>query len=273
MINDYYFPKTITPSHFNIKPYDYLYLTYGESSKGVQVDKNFIYSFNNFGHRSEDFKTVKNNLNILFSGCSLTFGESLPYKQNWSGKLYKLIQDKYYVDNYYNLSFLGGSTELIIFNIFMYCKTFGNPDVIFLLLPDSSRKIILNNKRYDNYMNPNENEDDRTLMLLKSYFYIKMLEQYCFSNNIKLVWSCWFEKDIKDFYSSCYFDNFVKIDNYKVLYNAKNDSEKNNIFYNIGRDNVHPGLQYSDGMARIFYEEFLERWDNEDILKKNIIKN
>lgn len=272
-MNDYYFPEKVSSSHFDMNPYDYLHLTFGEKHKNLPIDPKFIYSLNNFGHRSSDFIKQKNNLNILFSGCSITFGESLPYKENWSGKLYNLIKNNYLIDNYYNLSFLGGSTELIIFNIFMYCKSFGNPDIIFLLLPDSGRKIILNNKQYQNYANPNEDEHSRKLSLLNSYFYIKMLEQYCSSNNIKLIWSSWSEKDIKEFYGLCLFDNFIYIDNYQILSSSTNINEKDNIYYNIGRDKLHPGLQYSDGLANIFYNEFIERFKNEKDIQKNIIKN
>lgn len=274
-MNSYYIPQTISSAHFDIHPYDYMPLTFGEKKQGVVAANNFLYSLNNYGHRSEDFKKRTDKLNILFSGCSFTFGESLPYKQNWSGKLYNKIKLKYNVDDYYSLSFLGGSTELIVFNIFMYCKEFGNPDVIFLLIPDSGRKVSWNQdlNQYENYANPNEDEYGRRMSLLRSFYNISMLEQYCFTNKISLIWSSWMDDDCKNFYEKLKSNTFISLNNYKVLSNATNDYEKNDFYYKIGRDKLHPGLHYSDGLANIFYNEFIERYENEENIKKNIIKN
>lgn len=266
-MNYYHIPKTLASAHHDIKPYDYTYLTYGEKMHRVTEDASFIYSFNNYGHRSDDFVKNEKKYNILFSGCSVTFGESLPYQQNWSGKLYKKIKNIKDVGNYNNLSFLGGSSEFIIFNIFLYFKEFGNPNVIFLLLPDSSRRVTWNDgsKNYENYVNAQENENGIKMSLLRSLYHVTMLEQYCLSNNIKLFWSSWNEEDCNNFYNHYNFNNFIYLSNYKVLDNSKNNDEKNSLYYMIGRDGVHPGLRYSDGLANIFYNKFIDKDKNEKI--------
>ena len=215
--NNYFLNNNISTAHYDIQPYDYFNLTFGEKRHIDAEDKTFIYSMNNYGHRSEDFTSKHNGLHVLFSGCSITFGESLPYKTNWSGKLYNKIKQKNKLSGYYNLSYLGGSIELIVFNIFKYFKNFGNPDMLFLLIPDSGRKILWNsnNNKYENYANPEESNDNKKINLLRGYYNLTMLETYCEKNKIKFLWACWDEKDNKNFYDNINFNNYISLNNKK----------------------------------------------------------
>lgn len=269
----YHINKTIVPAHFDIKPHDIFYLTYLEKIHKVKEDKNFIYVMNNYGHRSEDFKKEHDGLHILFSGCSITFGDSLPYKTNWSGRLYDMLSKQYRLSNYFNLSYMGASTEFIIFNIFQYCKSFGNPDVLFMYLPDSGRKMFWDEskKEYKNHAGENPTEPDKRMSWLRSYQYVVMLEQYCKTNSIKLLWSCWNGDDLS-FYKNHNFENLIVFDEVKIFKKSNNYDESKSIYYDYGRDKIHPGLWYSSGLSNIFYEEFFERYQNEKDLQNFAFK-
>lgn len=258
------FLNEIAPSYKDIKPNSIFYKTWGETVFDERVNNNpevqdLSYIMNNYAHRCDDFKIEHSDKHILFAGCSFTFGEGLIDKGNWSNKLYSMFQNKYACDGYYALGFQNGITSVIINNIFKYFEKFGEPEILFCLFPDSVRKHdldadgnIIIDYRHD--------ERHKAMGRINSYHSIYFLEKYCNLKGIKLIWSTWDRSD-SDFYSNINFNNFFKFEDVDVYMNSKNSHEKNNPFYEIARDRAHPGLRYSDGLARLFYNEYMVRYE------------
>ena len=102
--------------------------------------KDITYKINQYGHRCDNFLNIHNGLHVLFSGCSITFGEGLPLDRTWAYYLYKKIKKENSLSGYYNLSYTGGGIDTIINNLFRYCGQFKNPDIIFILMPNIERE-------------------------------------------------------------------------------------------------------------------------------------
>jgi len=184
----------------------------------VAEDKRISYISNSFGHRSEEFKVLdKDKTNILFSGCSQTFGVGLPIEETWPAIVYKWMKENNKESEfgpYQALSFTGGSIEKIVQNIFKYCHTFGNPDIIYFLAPDIDRQV-----GYGFIDHPNAEENNEIFFIdhahlrvipkeelgsrkisqimsaeatiLRVVNCLRMLEIFCISNKIELIWNTW----------------------------------------------------------------------------------
>jgi len=252
-----FFSKTVIPAYDNMFPNTKYSYTYGEEyRKNLFIDKEYLnnidYQLNNYGHRCDNFKLNHEYNHILFAGCSFTFGESLPYMQNWSGKLYKKFLSENKLDGYFALGFLNGFTSHIVYNIMLYCESFGFPETIFCFFPQSERTVkYINNELLISYKIDKEHKETGRVDSFKS---ISFLEKYCEINKIKLFWSTWDNLDA-DFYKKQNFNNFIFMQDSDIHLAATNKDEKENPFFKIGRDQAHPGLSYSDGVANIFFEK------------------
>lgn len=131
--------------------------------------------------RTDDFKqSHPNGKHILFAGCSFTWGEGLDMEDSWAYKTYKKIAEKYPVDGFYNVGRIGWSIGESIHHIFMYIREFGDPEAIFLFLPDHGRdmKYVADRKEaLDSYV----------------YSFYLHLDTYCKGRGIKLITSTWAE--------------------------------------------------------------------------------
>lgn len=183
------------------------------------------YDLNSDGFRSEEFEK---NTEILFSGCSNTFGAGIPLEHLWT----KIVADKFNV-KHQNLGVPGSSTMLMVSNLFEYFRIYGNPKILICLFPDPYRTFRIKNYKYG-YTN-HDSEKDFLLSKDEDYFFnennyfenlqhvhremdgpsiiklptpienitqpdtsyylsmmsINILEQYCRSNNIEFIWSSW----------------------------------------------------------------------------------
>ncbi len=218
---------------------------------------------NNF-YRSENFTNVHNKQHTLFSGCSYTWGVGLRYDEVWS----KIVYDK--IDNasgYFNLGVPGNSIFQAIYDIFRYCKTYGNPDTIFFNIPSTYRFYGINdenNKIIASSYTPNENNKVLSLVAYQLYF---SLEQYCLSNNIKLFSFTYTQLEDDDYPSKEFLNNnFI---NFKTFYlmdtkDLENfvskyyKNSKNKDFLLIARDNGHLGIAYHEYWAEFIYNKYLE---------------
>ena len=150
------------------------------SVKDVENFKKLNYSFvtNKQGFRCEEFIKTHSKKHILFAGCSHTFGYGSKYEEVWSHILYNKLLSEEPLSGYFNLGVEGASIIEIITNVYRYIRQYTKPDVIFLLLPDLERDF-----RY--LKNP-----DILLTPFVIEFY-KQFEDYCVSNNIKLISTTW----------------------------------------------------------------------------------
>lgn len=193
---------------------------------------------NSDGHRGPEFSK---NIDILFTGCSQTYGLGVKDGTIWGELVAKDLNL-----SYNNLSYRGASVMQIVYNIFNYCEKYGNPKYILCTFPSFARthvfidSEILTSAPYDkvliekygadkgpyrainiSYNNkyvklpakveevfPNEHRVWVNLM------FISMLETYCNLNNIKLLWTTWldiYENNNK--LMSTKFKNFFRLSN------------------------------------------------------------
>jgi hypothetical protein len=249
------------------------------------LDPRNDYTLNNYGYRGPDFSK---DVDLVAAGCSVTYGIGVPEKGSWphiAAKKLKL--------SYVNLSKPGASIEWIVDSLFSYFFEFGNPKNVFVLFPGPLRKEIVLNNQYnmskyvnmEDFMHQGMSEDlikgvvsytfqsprikDKSLFLkrpfpieetlppetavYRSFRSIRMLEVYCKSSNINLMWGTWSDdlanlmRSIPLEYSSPYFLQIYGLsgwsshfEGYKVtaqdpegifdikLKHTKNSAKKNN---------------------------------------------
>jgi hypothetical protein len=95
-----------------------------------------------------------------------------------------------------------------------------------------------------------------------------MLEQYCFSNDIKLYSITWHANpklkfNTNDVFSKLSLKTFYYIDYDKMmdeLVNGEQDSKYK--FYDRARDKKHHGVGYNIYWANFLYKKYLENNDN-----------
>ena len=273
----------------------------------ILVDPKTEYSINNFGYRDVDWIE---KAEILAVGCSNTWGYGVPVDGRWTNILGERINKEIR-----NLSFPGGSINDLVAKSFEYFKIFGNPEIMLCLFPDPFRlrlpikknitKEFTLNKE-DSKNNPpdltfgdiqvdvNLEISQRNKYIKRPYTYreilplevplffsmqaIHLLEQYCRSNNIKLIWSSWnvdtvnaltnhkenifsdvvFNKDLiighhlnninqleKEFDEDCHKE-YEKY--FKEWFHLGGDVED-------GVGNAHPGVHKHIHIAEAFYQE------------------
>lgn len=207
------------------------------------------YRVNEYGFRCESF----NNQEIMYLGCSLTFGQGLPEKYRWTNILSEKLNK-----SFINLAVNGDSMIGQVRNAFWYFKNFGHPKIIVGMFPISrmpfpvvpDKNISLN--KIKNIKSRNINKDNwqvkysieslnissrnfedisksphdlsKIISEEGAIFYnniaIEMLIQYCKSNNIKLFWTLWDDLDSRSTYfvELIYkekYDSFVEISSTK----------------------------------------------------------
>jgi len=172
------------------------------------------YSINYMGYRSDKFDETRD---IVFSGCSNTWGEGVVFDGIWGNILSKSLDKKSY-----NLGLRAKSTQFIVKNTIAFCKEFGNPKVIFCLFPEFTRIQMKSHAdfmvgkrtpykkvgRHEYSVIPYRENPEKDIKyskaphiaedIIPSEFlfsvnldYIHMLELYCELNNIKLFWGTW----------------------------------------------------------------------------------
>jgi hypothetical protein len=198
-----------------------------------------IYETNSIGYRCDE---ILENRDFVFSGCSFTFGIGVPKEGIWGVNVAKGIGL-----DYYNLGIPGESTAAIVDNLFSYFKLHGNPKILMCMFPDIFRKEIFFDQKefYSEQDQKNKTQTGYTrvfwrqpespkyskkphlipdiipkeIAMMDAINSIKNLEIYCYSNNIKFLWSTW--DDTWYEYITLYlmenkiFKNFVDIENLK----------------------------------------------------------
>jgi hypothetical protein len=218
-------PLPNTNYHLDLSAVDSFFLNGFKKPNSSGSPHMVHYGLNSDGFRSEEFES---NTDILFSGCSFTFGAGMYLEHLWT----KIVADKFNV-KHQNLGLPGSSTMVMVSNLFEYFRQYGNPKTLVCLLPDPYRVLRIRNYKYgfarhdherDHLLSSNDfylfNENNyfeniqqfskemdgpRILKLPTeveniiqpdtSYYLsmmsINILEQYCKSNNINFIWSSW----------------------------------------------------------------------------------
>ena len=167
------------------------------------------YITNKYKYRSNDF-TGKEELLIL--GCSQTFGHGMIDEFTWPQLLSKKLNMKFS-----RLALSGDSLQGQVIKSFEYFAKFGHPKVIVGTFPISRmempyvkdrlelktnhghigkkiQQISIPGGLHPKYIKSPYNTElviQREIAIFYNFMFIKMLEQYCDSNNIKLIWNIW----------------------------------------------------------------------------------
>lgn len=173
------------------------------------------YSLNDLGYRSKEFD---GSSDIVFLGCSLTYGQGLPEENIWPTVLANKLNL-----SHSSLAARGDSIMGQVSKAFYYFEKFGNPKVVVALFPFYrintpyvKGKMETQNKFRRNYFKtwdylpmveysevwgtfsdyakaPYDPQNVLTEEFVFFYenIFIDMLRQYCVSNNIKFFWSNW----------------------------------------------------------------------------------
>ena len=219
---------------------------------GDLIDSGNAYSFNKMEYRSPEFTS---NPDIIFAGCSFTFGLGVSDENIWPNLV---AEDKY---TFANLSQVGISTEKIVSSCINHIDIYGKPKKIFCLFPDFLRNNFVNDPDFHVYDRPMneiayEHSWSQTVSwpsmdMIKPNKYVKMpfdinknisphyfiykyinsiyiLQTLCKALDIDFVWSIW-HKDTAEIIESLFNNNnfYLNKDNYISLI----DAEKKDIAY------------------------------------------
>jgi hypothetical protein len=258
-----------------------------QMNPSIIEDNRISYVSNSYGHRSDEFQRLdKDKVNILFAGCSQTFGLGLPVEETWPSILYKWMKENHSdIDfgPYQALSFTGGSIEKIVQNIFKYCHLFGNPNIIYFLAPDIDRQIgyglleypgakAINDVNFIDHVNMRtvtkeelgsgkvEQVMSAEASILRSVSTLRMLEIFCISNNIELIWNTWGPED--DLYRMIDFKKFRSdTELSEKMFYALEEKEMllpKSKYENKARDLMHDGYAVQRYFANKMYSWYIE---------------
>lgn len=242
-------------------------------------DPELTYKLNNFTFRSDDFDKEKASSNMLYSGCSFTFGVGVPYKSIWSN----MLNDSLGYKDFYSLAICGGSFESIIFDIYTYIKKFGAPKGIVTLFPPPIRVMSYSEEENAIRMIPfrvvhmNDVDEKRffkdnrdllsyDLWTVKFYHMITALELYLESIGVKFLWGCWDIYVNKIFSQISGLKNYINIDGgladkfrLAVELNEIDYSNYVNKYWVNARD-THPSVKEHFVFYKIFESEWIKRY-------------
>lgn len=232
---------------------------FGDHGDGIEFeifgDK---YKNNSSGVRCDEFTTDHKGKHILFAGCSITAGSGLNQEETWAYRVYSKIKETEKLSGYYNIGVPGGSTgDIILSEIMKYCKNFGNPEVLFVMLPGTDRDYRFVNSKH----------------ALKEFIFrcYLVLDQYCKSNNIELYTFTWTQKcgHIGKWVHEDWLKYDFLFDMFDTFYDIKEDdfladmyeyekSNKNDKKAFLASDNDHPGNMWHYAWANFIYGRYRE---------------
>lgn len=241
---------------------------------------------NKEGYRADNFKKDHEGKHILFNGCSVTYGQGLYTKETWSYLLHQKIAQNEKVSGYYNIGTPGKSIFDIVASTFKYIDHYGNPDVIFLDLPDVNRFYALNSDNSDELdmpMGPQQlfyalNDNYRHSLVKREttlamfvhtlyiylYQYLMFLEIYCESHNIKLyIFS--YVNGTDAFLKLCNLNNYYVTTDANTLNKIEKEvfeysnNHKDDEYTMVARDGRHYGTAFHHVWANMLYDIYKEK--------------
>lgn len=232
------------------------------------------YQQNSLGYRSDDFTSTHNGKHVLFAGCSNTFGMGMDDEEKiWPRILFNKIKLKENLSGFFNLGKPGGSIEGILSLCFRYIKTYGPPDVIFIVLPDIYRGLRLHEKirgYYDVFIDPEKYRyhgvdpaksqqladiiDSTIPSLYETY---AMFEEIAKQHGIRLITTSYHSPTVIDLFNEFNFETFYDFNNInldKFLY--ENDDLSADFLY--ASDGSHWGTGHHMYTANLLYNILYE---------------
>jgi hypothetical protein len=127
--------------------------SYRETTHPIFRKENITYQFNSHGYRCPEFSLrdqSHNAVNVVFFGCSVTFGMGLPEENTYPAVFTRLLQDYLGVPAInWNLGFNGASADSLSRNLISVISVL-KPDIILLTFPPTAgrREYISDNGRF-----------------------------------------------------------------------------------------------------------------------------
>ena len=175
------------------------------------VEGNLQYFLDYFDTRPLDFNTDKYERNIVFLGCSLTYGQGVENQDTYPSKVQQLSDNKW---NCLNFGIRGGSVDLAYI---IYNKVIKELDIdcVVIQWPSFYRRAYFEDKEYQPYY-PTLSEDD--MKLSGDFARISDLD-YCVMRNLS---------------------NLQVINSFKKVYNLSPQigHERTDLFKKYGIDNI-----------------------------------
>jgi hypothetical protein len=243
-------------------------------------------------------------------GCSQAYGRGLPEEFTW-GHIFANKINKSYI----KLAQEGDSAQAQVYKAFKYFEEFGNPKIIVACLPstriempyvsqkfgksptideadmterDKIQQVFLYNELQKYSKTPHNPEEvlPQEFAIFYSFMFIQMLEQYCRSNKITLIWNMWDDYLFFDYLkinlpeilsNYLYFDfsSFLFDDKEGIEYFADTSQKDAALYipdchanlkdhplfyraadYNPGVSNGHWGIHLNQHIAEEFYKEY-----------------
>lgn len=178
-----------------------------KEADSVEID----YSLNSYGYRCDEFKDQE----ILTLGCSQTEGHGLPIDLTWPYLISKKMNKEYI-----SLAKGGDGAPAQVTKAFKFFEEFYKPKYIFAAFPMARIEVpliglttrnsfvgdtgigkgMLSNKLVEKFSKaPHTIEDvlPEEFAIFYSILFIKMLIQYCETNDIKLIWTDYKDTSVK----------------------------------------------------------------------------
>lgn len=247
---------------------------------------------NSYGFKSDEFKINHEGKHILFAGCSYTHGSGVTLEEVWAYGVYKNISEKEKCSGYFNIGFPNTTIQEQSYMMFKYFEKFGNPEVVFWMMPPTSRGFsnfqnndlfeMTENKPNNHFLDVRMNEiishsgdTDTTNYIIDinemgNYFAYFQVYHYCKSNNIKLYSFTWRTKSKPK--SNYLFWDFNHIENFETFYSwetnemisfienfSKNYKGKYPEYLQISRDGQHLGIAPQAFWADFIYNKYKEK--------------
>ena len=196
----------------------------------LDVHHQVEYYTNNHGYRSSEFD--KDN-EVLVLGCSQTFGSGMPNEFTWPEIFCSNIDKKYS-----RVAARGDSINGQVYKAFKYFKEIGNPKIVVAAFPLLRLEYPVVPGKFVSLDGSSRNENLKSLSPAVAYFhepyllkfskaphdpiftipkefviyynfmFIKMLEQYCDSHNIKFIYSVYEEEEVDNYIQKNMADAF-----------------------------------------------------------------
>jgi hypothetical protein len=207
--------------------------------ENAQYEKNILYSFNEYGFRSDSFDD-RSEINILTCGCSMTVGVGVDQHENWTNQLkQKIIEHTGKTVTAWNIATAGASPDYVARSIWKLHALL-NPDFVFIYWPamtrlelpilDKSGKITQSFMGDDNFPKHFIDEDYLFYLLNKNTIF---LQEYFATKD------------------TCYVDNpIVETAGQHVMldYNLLGIDNK-------ARDGIHPGPDWHKRVAEYYFQK------------------